>query len=361
MKMKKILLIGPKLGKTHGGMTSVIQGIVDDPTLLKNFVIDSYGSYIDGNIITRLLYTTFSYLLFSHKAKEYDLFHINVASNGSTYRKALYARKIKKNKKKIILHVHGGGYLNFYDSLSGYKKRAVDYLWNSSDKVIVLSNKWKEAFVSRFPLAKIDVIENGIDTDYYSGAKSNLRATKSNIVFLGRITKEKGIFDLLNAISKLVNKGISCHLYIAGSGDDRELYDELQKLNLDKNVTVLGWINETEKRELLKKCSIVVLPSYKEALPLCILEGMAAGKAIVATAVGSIPELIKTPKNGVLVTPQDVDELAGAIETVIHQIDNGIITGEDNVLFVEKRYSWHRMHKLIAKTYIEMLNGNQEL
>ena len=181
-------------------MTSVIRGLLEDEDLKRKYDITPFGSYIDGNILIRLLYSIIAYIIFLFKINDYDLFHINVASNGSSFRKALYVNAIKKHGKKVILHVHGGAYLKFYDALNVKKKRIIDKLWNQSDLIVALSDEWKSSFLKRFPLVNIVVIENGIDTEMYKKAVTDLAENKYNMAFLGRIEKEKGVYELVDSI-----------------------------------------------------------------------------------------------------------------------------------------------------------------
>ena len=333
-------------------MTSVIRGLVDDENLKNRFDITSYGSCIDGNILIRFLYSIIAYIVFLTKINNYDLFHVNVASKGSSFRKALYVRAIKKHGKKVVLHVHGGAYLKFYDGLRGNKKNIIDRLWKQSDLIVVLSDEWKSNFLRRFPYARIEVIENGIDTEIYKKAVKDLTINKYNIAYLGRIEKEKGVYELIDAFESIVKSGCKSHLYIAGTGSLRQLQEYVENKNgIGNKVTFCGWIDEQKKIELLKKCSIVVLPSYNEALPLCVLEGMASGKAIIATSVGAIPSLITSDHNGLLISPGSAEQLASAFQNVFDMIEKKTITGRENIKVVEEKYSWHRMHALFENVY----------
>ena len=118
-------MIGPSVVKAKGGMSTVIQEIYDDKIFENSCEIDLYESYVDGNKVKVALFSlwsVFKFLILS-KAKQYDIYHLHVASYGSTFRKMLYARMIKKQNKKLILHIHGGQYIDFYKSLSEQNKK----------------------------------------------------------------------------------------------------------------------------------------------------------------------------------------------------------------------------------------------
>ncbi len=139
----KILEIGPSETGACGGMSAVIQGIRESRLLNKEFVIDSFPSYIDGSLAVRLLYSVYGYLRFLRRCKQYDFFHLHTAEKGSTFRKNFYLRKIKREGKKAIVHIHGAEYLAFYDGLGSRRKKIVDSFFCQADLVLALSEQWK--------------------------------------------------------------------------------------------------------------------------------------------------------------------------------------------------------------------------
>ena len=141
---KKILVIGPSPSRSKGGMATVIEEIEKDKKLNEQFDIDVYESYIDGNKLVRLFYSIYAFIKFYFTKRNYDLYHVHVASRGSTFRKGHYVDVIKKWNKKVILHVHGAQYLVFFNEISEKKKNRVIEILKKSDMVIALSQDWKE-------------------------------------------------------------------------------------------------------------------------------------------------------------------------------------------------------------------------
>jgi glycosyltransferase involved in cell wall biosynthesis len=115
------------------------------------------------------------------------------------------------------------------------------------------------------------------------------------ILFAGRLAEEKGIPELMEA-----TRGLP--LVVAGDGPLRGLVPD-----------ALGFIPHDELEELYRHASVVVLPSHREGLPLCVLEAMAHGRPVVATNVGGIPQLVEDGRTGYLVEPGDSDALRGAL------------------------------------------------
>ena len=135
-------------------------------------------------------------------------------------------------------------------------------------------------------------------------------------VFTGRITREKGVFDLLEVMSDFgLNK--ESELLLAGEGPDFKACQAFIITHQIKNVKLLGTLAKNEIRDLLESSSVLVLPSYHEGFPNSILEAMAVGLPVIATAVGAIPESIQNGKNGIVVKPHCPDDLAKAMRAYI--------------------------------------------
>lgn len=134
------------------------------------------------------------------------------------------------------------------------------------------------------------------------------------IVFVGRLSAEKGVFVLLDAISRVLET-LPLELWIIGSGDLRqELENSARSLGISESVKWLGWMPwGSALFEKLGQADTLVLPSFSEGLPLVLAEAMSQGLVVVASAVGGIPEILENGEAGILVPPGDVKALASAI------------------------------------------------
>lgn len=347
---KKILVIGPSPSRSKGGMATVIEEIEKDKKLNEQFDIDVYESYIDGNKLVRLFYSIYAFIKFYFTKRNYDLYHVHVASRGSTFRKGHYVDVIKKWNKKVILHVHGAQYLVFFNEISEKKKNRVIEILKKSDMVIALSQDWKEKFDQTFELNNCCVLENGIDMERLAPAIQNSAAHQKDFVTLGRLGQRKGTYDLVEAIdiARKTVPDIKC--YLAGDGEVEKVKELVKAKHLEKNIDVVGWANFDKKLELLKSVSTVVLPSYNEGLPMSILEGMACGKAIISTTVGAIPEVI-SEENGILVEPGDVQALASALVECAQNIDRVKKMSKCNIEKIDAEFSMKKMHQKLVQYY----------
>lgn len=333
-------------------MATVIGDIHNSRILNKRFQIDVFASYIDGRLPVRILYSVYAYLKFLTLYKKYDLFHIHTASYGSTFRKYCYLKVIKRAGKKAVVHIHGAKYLVFYEHLGSFGKKIVLRYLKGADMVLALSESWKKKFDSVFHLENCRVLENGIDQEKFSEAADTQEEETPAFAVLGRLGKRKGTYDLLEALETAVKQAPGLRCYLAGDGETDKAKEIIKNKGLEKNAAVLGWIGPEETIRLLKRVSVVVLPSYNEGLPMSVLEGMAAGKAVISTRVGAIPEVIGE-ENGILIEPGDQQALAAALVWCCGNREEIRKMSANNIEKIQTQFSLERMHGKLAEYYEE--------
>jgi glycosyltransferase involved in cell wall biosynthesis len=188
--------------------------------------------------------------------------------------------------------------------------------------------------VERIDEGRIVVIENGIDVAKYSSAAAgNMEELRKAIglapgdpvvLMVAVLRPEKAHEALLNAAKGLVATHPSLKFLIVGDGPRRQELERItRELRLEQNVLFLGLRRDVA--ELLHISNVLVLPSHPvvETLPLAVLEAMAAGVPVVASAVGSLPELIEDGVSGRLIPPADAGALAAAIEELL--VDEALV------------------------------------
>lgn len=168
------------------------------------------------------------------------------------------------------------------------------------------------------------VIYNGVDVNAIRAALGEREQLRHSlglqgfiIAFFGRITRNKGVVDLLKAVRQTRNRGHQVSVLATGETPPAEreaLEREIATLGTPEIFRNLG--PRADRLALLAAVDAVALPSYQEGFPMVVLEGMAAGLPIVASRVGGTPELVRDNVDGILVPPGDVDALSTAIERV---------------------------------------------
>lgn len=185
------------------------------------------------------------------------------------------------------------------------------------------------AQLARLPRERIHVIPNGIDVDAFravdaAGARAALMQTMAirpgaRLLLIPAVLREgKGHEHLFDAVRALRER-VDVQLLVAGSGE-REAALRSQAADLAGRVVFLGHRDDIPL--LMAACDLVVLPSLFEALPTALMEAAAAGRPVVASEVGGVPEIVEHGKTGLLVPPGDPAALADAIERVL--LDSGL-------------------------------------
>ena len=244
----------------------------------------------------------------------------------------------------------------------------------SVDKVIAISNNVKSSLENAgFPREKIGVIPPAIDTSLFNPTLSGERvraslginADEEVILFVGNLTKTKGVHVLVKAmrtITKVFSKAkllIVLHVSKDKLGEEtRDLRAKINSLHLQKNVVFMGISQRMP--EVIAACDVFVAPFLSTAgpsdYPLPILEAMAVGKPVVATNVGGIPEIISSDHNGILVRPNDPAHLAEAVVYLLKNIDAAKAIGQTAASFARENFATEKVVKMIENVYEELLD-----
>jgi glycosyltransferase involved in cell wall biosynthesis len=171
------------------------------------------------------------------------------------------------------------------------------------------------------------------------------------VAFVGRCEASKGLFDLLEAANLLRAAIPQVRLECAGDGDLAKVARYALALNLGTRVSLPGWVDRSTTRELMRRASVFVLPSYAEGLPVSLLEAMAAGCPVVATRVGGIPDVITDGVDGVLVPPGDPEALAQAIGRILRDPAYARALGNAARETVANRYAAARSLERLEQLY----------
>lgn len=138
---------------------------------------------------------------------------------------------------------------------------------------------------------------------------------ENNLLYVGRLSREKGVEYLLKAMPLIIKKIPMVHLDIVGDGDEKYKLEILSKeLKLEKNVTFIGSVSYNKVEEYYKKANIIIVSSIlPDAFALIGPEAMSAGRPVIASNVGGIPEWLDDGKTGFLVDPGNSEQIAGKV------------------------------------------------
>ncbi len=233
------------------------------------------------------------------------------------------------------------------------------------EKIITVSEDIKNTLIKRnIEERRIYVIPNGIDVDKYDVQvderiirdKLNIAYDKIIICCIGRLSPQKGHYFLLKAAAEVIKSNQNVIFLLAGDGPLKEDLESLSLgLGVKNNVIFTGYRDDIT--DILKMSHLFVMPSLSEGTPMALLEAMASGKAVIATNVGGIPEVIKDRFNGILVKPKDIK---GLVNSIIELLENEKLVneyGENAKACIKLKYSAEIMTRKYEDLYKELLNG----
>lgn len=327
--MYKILFFG-KLPPPYIG-PAIATKIIINSGLSREFKLVHFNtshhsdiSQLSKKSIKNIAYPFFQYL----KLLFYLIYHsphaVYIPSQQSTIgyiRDIPYIIISKLLGKKVICHLRGGYFKNWYNESNSIMQYIIRQIQKMVDGQIVLGENLRGLFNFLMPEEKIFVIPNGADFPQF---KKNNSKQNFSVLFLGNFIKSKGIIDVLNAAVLLEKEGVrDIKFYFAGNWMDEKTRTEFYKLkNSEKlnNIEVLGQVTGNKKYELLAKMDIFVFPTHyrNEGHPWVIVEAMAQGLPIITTDHGAIVESVYNNINGFIVEKNKPKEIANNIVKLIN-------------------------------------------
>jgi glycosyltransferase involved in cell wall biosynthesis len=304
-------------GGTMGGIGSVVRAY-RTTTLFERFRVTYVATHDKGGPAAKVLTAGRGWALVAWKLARLDapLVHIHLSSRGSFYRKWGVCRLAQLFKRPYVLHVHGSEFMQFYEHECGPRvQRQVQWTFRRAAVVLALSEQWRAHVLSICPDALVEVLPNGVPIPELAAMTRDQAAPA--ILFLGRLGKRKGTYELIEAFSRIAADFPTARLICAGDGEIASSRALADRLGVGARAEFPGWSDPEQTRRHLAACAIFALPSHAEGLPMALLEAMSWQLAVVATPVGGIPTVLKDQANGLLVQPGDISGLTQALRKLL--------------------------------------------
>lgn len=306
----KVLMIGVS-SKRLGGMWTVAEQYLKHETFCKETDLRYIATSTNGNIMTRIFFMLygftkiFMHLLFARP----DLVHVHMAEKGSVYRKGFAVKMAKGFGCKVIIHMHAGPFMDWYGSQTLKKQSKILRILNRADKILILGEFWKKQMQAIIPAKKLEVLYNGIVVP----SKNGYCAENLNIIYMGVLKKEKGIYDLLEAI-KMIDDDLDKQIKVQLCGIDLEgdIKEKISLLDLTERIHLNGWLENEEKQRMMQSARLNVLPSYYEGLSMSVIEAMSYGIPTITTDISTMHEILGDEV--VLIQSGNVKQLADRIK-----------------------------------------------
>ncbi len=313
----KILLVGPS-PRAQGGIAALMgtylkSGLVRECDVLPVFTRLEGSKWLKAKMLAQAI-SRFLWLSFIHRPK---ICHIHFCSRVSFYRKSMFLIGAKILGQRIVFHGHGGSFQSFFARSGKLSKIYIRKILSAADLIAVGSEHAKNVMAHITDRSDVRIVSNSIANERIVGLAHDgqkFRNTENfSLLFLGRIERAKGVYELIDAAGILKEKTSGIKIIFGGDGDIENARKICRENDVEDMVHFFGWVEGDDKIQLFKEADCYVLPSYRELQSVSVLEALAAGLPIVATDISGINEMVENGVNGCLVPVGDPLQLAEKI------------------------------------------------
>ena len=352
IKKIKVLMVGTDRS-TKGGMWTVANNYISNIEYNDKVELKYIPTFITGSVPKKLLFSFFSIIrvFFYFVFHRPQLLHVHMSERSSVYRKGITIKIAQLFNSKVVIHMHGAEFQDWYEELNDKKKAKVKKILNRADKVLILGEYWKAFVSSLVPEKKVVVLYNAVPhhANVYNG-------NASTILFLGVVGQRKGAFDLVKAFSEIIPEiPQNIHLDFYGPDFEKKIEQEIDNSGFSGRIRYMGWLGSDKKESVFKDTLCNVLPSYNEGLPMTILETMSVGIPNISTNVAAIPEVIDD-ENGILVHPGNIEEIKAALLKLIMNREERIGKSRKSYEIIENGFIISKNIANTIRIYSEVLS-----
>lgn len=320
-----------------------------------------------------ILELAYSDLVFAYKSKhlcstlDVDLIHCNTKFPA-------VAALLRPKRQPVVFTAHNWKLWegmkpewknSFASTVFKLDVRLEKFIAHKSERILAVSEAMRRGIVgsTRISSRKVDVVSNAVDPDVFYPETTN--RTRS-ILYVGRITAEKGIDTLIRAIPLVRKEASDARLVIVGPkkyGLERGGYEEylrhvVKKLRIEQHVTFAGTLSVNDLRKAYSQASVFCLPAvWQEPFGLTLIEAMACQTPVIGTSVGGIPEIISESKSGLLVKPNHIEELAEAIIRILSDTNFARRLGRNGRKAVTEKYTFARLAQQVYSVYLNLIES----
>lgn len=291
------------------------------------------------------------------QARGRDIVHIHsaLAPAVTLLRASLLVLAARGRGCAVVVHVHGGGIRSWLTT--GRRRALVRWALRPAQRVVAVWSAGEAALRQVVPPDRVRLIDNGVRTDLYRPAPAAGEGVP-RVLYVGLLTPRKGLLDLLAASAILRGRGVAHELVLlGGTPDEGPAGEAAVRAAVDGQAELLGTRRPEEMPAVYADADVFCLPSWWEAMPLSVLEAMAAGLPVVATDVGDVARAVAHGETGCVVPPRSPADLAAALEPVLLDPDLRRRMGAAGRARVETRFSAEAVAGSVSALYDELQRG----
>ncbi|HEY6865709.1 MAG TPA: glycosyltransferase family 4 protein [Candidatus Eisenbacteria bacterium] len=251
-----------------------------------------------------------------------DVVVVHAAPSPSILRDWVFMLLARAWGSRVVCHYHGTLHTRFPSAETAFGRAVGRTIMRAAHRVIVLGPTYRERFAAAWGRDDIAWAPNVADVALLQSVAGDAGAPwlgpgERGVLFMGRLSRPKGIEDLFEAIPAVIARHPEARILLCGvaetAAQEPRLRAEVARRGYADRVTFLGSLEGREKARVWAAASVFVAPSWTEAFPLVIPEAMAAGVPMVVTAVGAIPDFVRDGEDGFLVPAHDPPALADRV------------------------------------------------
>jgi len=291
-------------------------------------------------------------------AAGHDIVHIHsaLAPTVTVLRAGLLALAGRARGAAVIVHAHGG---NIETWLTKRRNRMVmKAAMLPAQRVVAVWTAGQRALTLALGPHRVRLIDNGVDAERYTAPTPAHGPPR--VLYVGLLTPRKGVLDLVEASQTVAADGVAHELWLlGGTPDEGPAAAEPVLAAASGHARLLGTRHPDDMAAAYAEADVFCLPSWWEAMPLSVLEAMAAGLPVVATDVGDVSRLVQDGRTGFVVAKQSPDALANALRTLLAEPDLRRAMGSAGRERVEQHFSSRNTARAVCEVYAEALEARR--
>lgn len=276
----RVLFIGDSR-KMKGGVSSVMKNI-EQSNLWEDWNCYWLETQINGNVLLKLIYFFRGLIYGLFIIPRYSIIHFQTAPGRSLIVNMTLMIYASLWRRKIITQLHVGNQIN--DHLDD---ASLKFWVTHSDLVLLLGKQWRDIMYAKFQIKdRFECVYNPIEI------RERQQSPQKYFLYAAYFNINKGVSILLDAFQDVVKEFPDWKLVMCGGGNEEMICDLLKQYDFAQSVILPGWVSGKEKEEYFKNAYAYCMTSYKEGLPMSVLEAMSYGVPVITTPVGCLPEIL---------------------------------------------------------------------
>jgi len=328
---------------TRGGLTTETDSFEGIRIIRAPFVpIYPFHVHLHGFFVNRILK--------AHES-DFDIVHIHTPLSPAVDTSLLVVSTVHTSVKEDARHIE------VVDAKSFCTKLLTKYVSvpvvaktiATSESVTTVASSVARELGEHYACDHALVVGNGVDEHLFEPGSG--KSAEKYILFIGRLSYRKGLFDLLEC-AEVVCQRYDVRFILVGKGElEQKIRAIIEKEGLQDSIILVGHQNREELVKLYQRATIFVLPSHYEGLPTVLLEAMSCGLPVVATNVSGCPGVVSDGENGILVPPHSPNEIATALSCLLDDEELRVKLGESARRTIEDGYTWDKIAAKIEACY----------